>query len=50
MSDFRLLDTDVASYLFNNSPRARVFEPLLQEKRLALAFVPVSLPPVSLPV
>jgi hypothetical protein len=39
MSDSLLLDTDVAGYLFKNSPRARSFQPLLEGKRPALAFV-----------
>ena len=39
MSDFLLLETDMASDLFKNRARAEVFEPLLYEKRLALAFV-----------
>ena len=42
MSDFLVLDTDVASYLFKNSPRAKPFRPLLKGKRLALAFVSVA--------
>ena len=42
MSDSLLLDTDVASYLFKNSPRARPFQPLLEGKRPALAFVSVA--------
>jgi tRNA(fMet)-specific endonuclease VapC len=42
MSDSLLLDTDVASYLFKNSPRARPFRPLLQGKRPALAFISVA--------
>ncbi len=42
MSDFLLLDTDVASYLFKNSPRATPFRALLNGKRLALAFVSVA--------
>jgi tRNA(fMet)-specific endonuclease VapC len=42
MSDAILLDTDVASYLFKNSPRARPFRPLLQGKHPALAFVSVA--------
>ena len=42
MSDAILLDTDVASYLFKNSLRARSFRPLLQGKRPALAFVSVA--------
>jgi len=42
MSDSLLLDTDVASYLFKNSPRAKPFRPLLKGKRPALAFVSVA--------
>ena len=42
MNDFVLLDTDVASYLFKNSPRAGPFRPLLKGKRPALAFVSVA--------
>lgn len=37
MSDSLLLDTDVASYLFKNSPRAKPFRSLLKGKRAALA-------------
>jgi tRNA(fMet)-specific endonuclease VapC len=42
MSESVLLDTDVASYLFKNSPRAKPFRPLLKSKRPALAFVSVA--------
>ncbi len=42
MSDTLRLDTDVASYLFKNSAQVRPFRPLLQGKRLALAFVSVA--------
>src|SRR3954469_13797592 len=42
MSDSVLLDTDVASYLFKNSPHARPFRPFLAGKRPALAFVSVA--------
>jgi tRNA(fMet)-specific endonuclease VapC len=42
MSDSLLLDTDVASYLFKNSPHAKPFRPLLKGKRPALAFVSVA--------
>lgn len=42
MSDSLLLDTDVVSYLFKNSPRAKPFRPLLKGKRPALAFVSVA--------
>lgn len=42
MSDGLLLDTDVASFLFKNSSRARVFRPLLDGKRPHLAFVSVA--------
>jgi tRNA(fMet)-specific endonuclease VapC len=42
MSDSLVLDTDVASYLFKNSPRAKPFRPLLKGQRLALAFVSVA--------
>jgi tRNA(fMet)-specific endonuclease VapC len=37
-----LLDTDVASFLFKNSPHAKPFRPLINGKRLALAFVSVA--------
>jgi predicted nucleic acid-binding protein len=37
-----LLDTDVASFLFKNSPHAKPFWPLIKGKRLALAFVSVA--------
>ncbi len=37
-----LLDTDVASFLFKNSPRAKPYQPLIRGKRLALAFVSVA--------
>jgi tRNA(fMet)-specific endonuclease VapC len=42
MSDFLVLDTDVASYLFKNSPRAKLFRHLLNGKLPALAFVSVA--------
>ena len=42
MSDSLLLDTDIASYLFKNSPRARPFREVLKEQRPALAFVSVA--------
>ena len=42
MSESVVLDTDVASYLFKSSPRAKVFRPLLKAKRPALAFVSVA--------
>jgi tRNA(fMet)-specific endonuclease VapC len=42
MNDTLLLDTDVASFLFKNSPHARPFRPLLKGKGLALAFVSVA--------
>ncbi len=42
MNETLLLDTDVASFLFKNSPRAKPFRPLLNGKRLALAFVSVA--------
>jgi tRNA(fMet)-specific endonuclease VapC len=42
MTDSLLVDTDVASFLFKNSPRARPFRPLLQSKSPALAFVSVA--------
>lgn len=42
MNDFVLLDTDVASFLFKNSPRAESFRPLLAGRRPALAFVSVA--------
>jgi tRNA(fMet)-specific endonuclease VapC len=42
MSDSLLLDTDVASYLVKNSPRAKPFRSLLKGQRPALAFVSVA--------
>lgn len=42
MSESLLLDTDVASYLFKNRPRAKPLQPLLQGKRPALAFISVA--------
>ncbi len=42
MSGSLILDTDVASYLFKNSPRAKPFRPLLKGKRPALAFVSIA--------
>lgn len=42
MSDALLLDTDVASYLFKNSPRAKPFRPLLKDKQPTLAFVSIA--------
>jgi tRNA(fMet)-specific endonuclease VapC len=42
MSDSLVLDTDVASYLFKNSSRAKPFRPMLKGKRPALAFVSVA--------
>jgi tRNA(fMet)-specific endonuclease VapC len=42
MNETLLLDTDVASFLFKNSPRAKPFRPLIKGKRLALAFVSVA--------
>jgi tRNA(fMet)-specific endonuclease VapC len=39
MNDALVLDTDVASFLFKNSPRAKPFRPLLKGMRVALAFV-----------
>lgn len=42
MSDSLVLDTDVASYLFKNSPLANPFHPFLEGKRPALAFVSVA--------
>ncbi|MDZ7617365.1 MAG: type II toxin-antitoxin system VapC family toxin [Patescibacteria group bacterium] len=42
MSDFLLLDTDVASYLFKKSPRATAFQALLEGKQAALAFVSIA--------
>jgi tRNA(fMet)-specific endonuclease VapC len=42
MSESLLLDTDVASFLFKNSPRAAPFRFLVQGKRPALAFVSVA--------
>ncbi len=42
MSNKVVVDTDVASYLFKNSPLAKPFRPLLRGKRPALAFVSVA--------
>lgn len=42
MADSVLLDTDVASYLFKNSPRAKPFRAHIAGKRVALAFVSVA--------
>ena len=42
MSDSLLLDTDVASYLFKNSPRAEPFRQTLKGQRPVLAFVSVA--------
>jgi tRNA(fMet)-specific endonuclease VapC len=42
VNDSILLDTDVASYLFKNSPHARPFRPLVKGKRPVLVFVSVA--------
>lgn len=42
MSSSLLLDTDVASYLFKNSPRAKPFRQALHGQRPVLAFVSVA--------
>ena len=42
MNEFVLVDTDVASFLFKNSPLAKPFRPLLRGKQLSLAFVSVA--------
>ncbi len=42
MNDFLVIDTDVASYLFKNSPRATPFQTKLEGFRTALAFVSVA--------
>lgn len=42
MTDWLVLDTDVASYLFKNSPRAKPFRPFLKGKQPALTFVSVA--------
>jgi len=42
MNNFVLLGTDVASFLFKNSPRAKPFRPLLKGTRPVLAFVSVA--------
>jgi tRNA(fMet)-specific endonuclease VapC len=42
MTNSVVLDTDVASYLFKNSPRAKPFRPLLKGKHPALPFVSVA--------
>lgn len=42
MSEAVLVDTDVVSYLFKDSPRAKPFRPLLVGKQATLAFVSVA--------
>lgn len=42
MTDVLVVDSDVASYLFKNSPRAKPFRPLLEGKQPALSFVSVA--------
>jgi hypothetical protein len=42
MNETLLLGTDVAGFLFKNSPHAKPFLPLIRGKRLALAFVSVA--------
>jgi tRNA(fMet)-specific endonuclease VapC len=42
MTETLLLDTDVASFLFKNSPHAKRYRPLIHRKRLAIAFVSVA--------
>ncbi len=42
MSETLLLDTDVASFLFKNSPHAKPFRALVKDKELALTFVSVA--------
>ncbi len=42
MTETVLLDTDVASFLFKGSPRAKAFRPLIKGKQLALTFVSVA--------
>ena len=42
MNDTVLLDSDVASFLFKNSPLAEPFRPLIRGKRLGLAFTSVA--------
>ena len=42
MNDFLVLDTDVASYLLKNSPRATPFLTKLEGYRTSLAFVSVA--------
>ena len=42
MSGSLILDTDVASYPFKNSPRTKPFRPLRKGKRPALAFVSIA--------
>jgi tRNA(fMet)-specific endonuclease VapC len=42
MSAALLLDTDVASFLFKNSPHANAFRPLIKGRQLLLAFVSVA--------
>jgi tRNA(fMet)-specific endonuclease VapC len=40
--DTVLLDTDVFSFLFKNDTRARLYQPHLEDKRLAICFVTVA--------
>jgi tRNA(fMet)-specific endonuclease VapC len=42
MNESVLLDTDVASFLFKKSPRAKPFQSLIKGKQLVLAFVSVA--------
>src|SRR5580704_14736720 len=34
-----LLDTDIVSFLFKRAPRAKLYEPHLRDRRLAISFV-----------
>lgn len=42
MNETLVLDTDVASFLFKKSLHAKPFRPLIQGKRLALAFISIA--------
>ncbi len=42
MSPTLLVDIDLASFLFKNSPHAKPFRPLIKGQRLALTFVSVA--------
>jgi tRNA(fMet)-specific endonuclease VapC len=42
MDDSVIVDTDVASYIFKNNPRAKSFRPHLIGKQAAIAFLSVA--------